>query len=123
MEYSAAQTIINMNSENSCECKEQINFQSQLIDSLRISVEEMEIDFDNKDQDIKKLQQDLQLILYNTNKPSESYSFDEQLNNNSPNQSRFNSKEEQYEKEAKEEKNKFERGSRITPAPLSVHMI
>jgi hypothetical protein len=117
MEYSAAQTVINMNRYNykdSCECKEQINVQSQLIDSLRTRIEELETDFNNKDQDIKKLQQDFQSIRNNSNKPSESYSFDEQLHNNSPNQSRFHSKEKQYENEGNG------RGSRI---PLRVRKI
>jgi len=47
----------NPQSSINCNCKEQIESQIQLIDSLRIRIEELEIDSIIKNQEIKKLQQ------------------------------------------------------------------
>lgn len=46
---------------NSCECEEQINIQSQIIDSLKVRIEKLETDSVVKNQDIKKLQQKFKL--------------------------------------------------------------
>ncbi|GBB84650.1 hypothetical protein RclHR1_11210004 [Rhizophagus clarus] len=44
-----------------CECEEQININSELINSLKVRIEKLETDFGVKDQDIKNLQQKFKL--------------------------------------------------------------
>src|SRR2546421_3095636 len=46
------------NVKKPCECKEQINFQLQLINTLKTRIETLETDSIIKDQDIMKLQQE-----------------------------------------------------------------
>src|SRR5581483_684880 len=53
------------NEEDYCECEEQINNQLQLIDSLKVRIEELETDFYVKSQDIKILQQKFKSICPN----------------------------------------------------------
>jgi hypothetical protein len=49
------------NENYSCECEEQVNIQSQIIDTLKVRIEKLEADSGVKVQDIKKLQQKFKL--------------------------------------------------------------